>query len=148
MTKTASEISIQQHDVSMAVQQPFLLLCLSLSILAASLLILRSAPVPFFWLAIVWAAGLIMAMFLVRGSWLRAILLNIAILLSLGAAAEAYLALHEYTPPTYQTPLYLPDEALGWVPIKSHQANGIKANPTGLFHRPVGLIFDTTSTID
>jgi len=132
----------------MGVQQPIFLLCLSVSILVASLLILKSAPVPFFWIEIVWAAGLIMAMFLVRGSWLRAILLNVAILLSLGAAAEAYLALHEYTPPTYLTPLYVPDEALGWVPIKSNQARGIKASPTGLFHRPGGLLFDTTYTID
>lgn len=148
MMTTTSGMPIQQPGSKLGVRQTVRLLSLSLCVVAASLLTLKFAPAPFFWLGVIWATSLFMAMFLVHGSWLRAILLNVVIVVSLGAAAEAFLILHEYTPPTYLTPLYVPDDQLGWAPIKSHQAHGIKAGPTGLFHGPEGMLFDVTYTID
>jgi len=145
---TTPGIAIQQTATTPRVRRPALLLTLSLSVVAASLLILKAAPPPFFWIGLVWVVGLIVAIFLANGSWLRAILFNVALMVSLGTAAEAYLTLHEYTPPIYLTPLYVHDDLLGWAPIKSHQAHAIKANASGLFHHPVGLLFDTTYTID
>ncbi len=138
-------------DISgrMRLSQPrWLLRLIVLGAVGSSLLILKFASVPFFWLGIVWSTALLAAIPFVRGSWPRAFLWNTVIVLILGASAEAYVAFHEYTPPTYPTPLFVPDDLLGWAPIKSHQAHGIKANPRGLFHHPRGLLYDTTYTID
>ena len=138
----------QQSDAKQGVRQIVPLLSLSFSVVAASMLILKFAPAPFFWLGLVVATTLFLAIFLVHRLWLRAILFNLVILVILGAAGEAYLILHEYTPPTYLTPLIIPDDVLGWAPIKSHQAHAVKPRPAGLLHGPEGVLFDVTYTID
>jgi hypothetical protein len=148
MIRTTSEITLQQPGTKTGGLRTALLLSLSLSVVAACLLILKFAPAPFFWLWLTLAAVLWAAILGVHGSWPRAILFNLGIVACLLAAVEGYLILHEYIPPTYLSPLFIPDEVLGWAPIKSHQAHAIKANPAGLFHHPIGLLFDTRYTID
>lgn len=145
--------AIQESPMATSVKRAktrnvFSLLSLFLCIAFVSAIILKAAPAPFFWLGMLWATGLCVAMGFVQGSWPRAILLNIAVLVSLGAGIEAYCVLHEYIPPTYLVPLYVPDDTLGWAPIKSHQAHAIKPGPAGLLHGPRGYLFDVTYSID
>jgi hypothetical protein len=81
--------------------KPFLfLVSLLVSAVAASLLILKAAPAPWFWLWLTWAAVLFTGIFVVKGSWPRAILLNLGIVAILLAATEGYFVTHEYLPPT------------------------------------------------
>ena len=64
------------------------------------------------------------------------------------AGVEAYLITHEYTPRIFTPGFMVPDDALGWAPAKGMQATAMEAVRSGLFHRPVGKIFDTGYTID
>lgn len=126
----------------------FSLLALFLSVALISMLILKAAPAPFFWLGMLWATGLCVAMGFVQGSWPRAILLNVAVIVCLAAGIEAFCVLHEYTPATFIVPLFVHDDILGWAPIRSHQARAIKPGPAGLLHGPWGSLFDVTYSID
>lgn len=128
----------------------FLLLsALLLSVLAASVAILKFAPVPFFWLWLTWAAFLFASILVVHGAWPRAILFNFGIVLCMLAAVEAYLSSNEYTSPIYPDgDFYVHDDLLGWAPVKGMQAHAIKFGPAGLLNHPSGLLFDTTYTID
>jgi hypothetical protein len=130
-------------------RQLVVLLCILVSAVAASFLILKAAPVPFFWLWLTWAAALFAAIFAVDGDWLRAILLTLGILAILMATAEGYLSVHEYTAPVYPDGGYfLPDDVLGWAPAKVMKAHAVKPKPPGLFHHSDGYLFDVTYTID
>jgi hypothetical protein len=130
--------------------KPFLfLVSLLVSAVAASLLILKAAPAPWFWLWLTWAAVLFTGIFVVKGSWPRAILLNLGIVAILLAATEGYFVTHEYLPPTYPDGgFFVPDDALGWTPAKGIKAHAIKYLPAGLLHGPEGMLFDRTYTID
>ena len=124
------------------------LLTLSLAAVGASLLILKFAPVPFFWLWLTWAVVLFAAILCVHGDWPRAILLNLGIVACLLAGTEAYFSAHEYTAPTFSNGFYVSDDVLGWAPTKGIQAHAFKAGPTGLFHGPMGVLFEENYTID
>lgn len=116
---------------------------------AASLLILKAAPAPFFWLWLTWAAALFSAFFFVHRSWPQAILLNLGIVACLLAAAEAHLISHEYTPTIFpEGGFFVSDQVLGWAPGKGIKAHAIKYGPAGLLHGPHGLLFDRIYTID
>lgn len=65
---------------------PLVIFCCAV---AVSLLILKFAPAPFFWVWLAWAAALWAGMFGVQGYWPRAILFNLGIAASLLAAVEA-----------------------------------------------------------
>src|SRR5579863_2955090 len=93
----ASTIPRGQSVAKRGARQSLFLALLALSAIAASLLTLKFAPAPFFWLLLTWAAALWLAMIGIHGSWPRAVLLNLGIVASLLAGAEAYLATHEYT---------------------------------------------------
>jgi hypothetical protein len=116
---------------------------------AASLAILKYAPVPFFWLGIMWASAFFLAIFCVQGSWPRAILFNLGVFLCVFAAAEAYFFYSDtYRPPTVTEGLYVQDDLLGWAPAKGMHATSIELGPGGLFHQPAGVLFDVKYTID
>jgi hypothetical protein len=119
-----------------------------LTAVAASLLILRAAPAPFFWIWVTWAVGLFAATLCVRGVWLRPILFNLGFVVWLLAAAEAYLITHEYTNTTFSDGFIVHDPVLGRAPAKAMQAHAFKAGPAGLFHGPTGVLFDVDYTID
>ncbi len=120
-----------------------------LGAVSASILILKAAPVPFFWLWLTWAAALFAAIFPIRGDWLRATLVTLGIMAILMASAEAYLATHEYVPPVYPDgSFFVPDKVLGWAPAKGIKAHAVKPSPPGLFHHSEGFLFDRTYTID
>src|SRR5262249_4191284 len=123
------------------------LLALFLSVVLISMLILKAAPAPFFWLGMLWAAGLCVAMGFVPGSWPRAILLNLAVIVCLAAGIEAFCVLHEYTPATFVVPLFVHDGTLGWAPIRSHQARAIKPGPAGLLHGPGDLYLTSLTAL-
>lgn len=127
---------------------PLTRVSVSLGLLVTSLLILKLAPVPFFWLYLAWAAVLFGAMFFVRGDWPRAILLNIGILLCMFAGVEAYFVRYEYTPPTISPGFNVHDEVLGWAPAKSSRGYSMEPGPRGVFHGPRQSVFDVTYTID
>lgn len=129
-------------------RQSLFLASILFSAVAASLLILKTAPAPFFWVWLTWAAVLFAAIFRVQRAWPRAILFNLGIVAILLAAAEAYLITHEYTPPISSAGLWVPDDVLGWAPTKGMQAHAFKAGPAGLFHGPSGVLFDVNYTID
>jgi hypothetical protein len=119
------------------------------SVVSVSVVILKFAPAPFFWLWLTWAAFLFAAILIVHGSWPRAILFNFGILLCLLAAAEAhYFCREKYGARTISDGFYAHDNVLGWVPTKGIQAHVIKANPGALLHHPVGLMYDVRYTID
>jgi hypothetical protein len=114
-----------------------------------SLTVLKWAPAPFFWLWINWAVTLFVAVFCVRGAWLRAFFVNAGIVAILLATAEAYLYTHEYTVPIYPDGAYfVSDDVLGWKPTKGVHAHAIKPLPASLFHHPRGRLFDVVYTID
>jgi hypothetical protein len=113
----------------------------------ASILILKFAPAPFFWMFATWAAAFFLAMFAVPGSWTRAILLNLGLVLCILAGTEGYVFTHEYTPPITPDGFWAHDEALGWAPTQGTKFHVFKSNPAGLFHHPEGLLFDQTYTI-
>ena len=115
---------------------------------AASLLILRAAPAPFFWLWLTWAAALFAAIFCVHGVWLRPILFNLGFVACLLAGVEAYFIAHEYTPPIFSDGFRVRDAVLGWAPTKGMQVHAFKPGPAGLFHHADGVLFDVTYTID
>ena len=115
---------------------------------AASLLILKAAPAPFFWIWITWAGALFGATLCVRGFWLRPILFNIGFVACLLASVEAYLITHEYTDTTFSEGFIVRDPVLGLAPAKGMHAHAFKAGPTGLFHGPSGVLFDVDYTID
>jgi hypothetical protein len=129
-------------------RQPLFLVSLALSAIAASLLILKFAPAPFFWLCLTWAAALWAAMIGIHGSWPRAILFNVGIVASLLAGAEAYLVTHEYTTTIFSDNFLAHDDQLGWAPPKGIQAHAFKARFVGLFHGPTGVLFNVNYTID
>jgi hypothetical protein len=130
-------------------RQLWLLTCILISAVAASILTLKAAPVPFFWLWLGWAAALFAAIFLVHGDWPRAILFSLGIVAILMASTEAYLSAHEYIPPVYPDGEYfVHDDVLGWAPAKGIKAHAIKPGPAGVFHHPEGFLFDVTYTID
>jgi hypothetical protein len=116
---------------------------------AASLLILKFAPAPFFWAWLTWAAAFWAGMFGVHGSWPRAILFNLGIVACLLAAAEAhYFSTENYAARTVSDGFYAHDDVLGWAPTKGIEAHVTKANPGALLHHPVGLMYDVKYTID
>ena len=84
----------------------------------------------------------------IHGSWPRAILLNLGIVASLLAGAEAYLATHEYTTTIFSEGFIVPDDVVGFAPAKGIQAHAFKARNVGLFHAPTGVLFNATYTID
>ncbi len=113
-----------------------------------SLLILKAAPAPFFWIWLTWAAALFAAIFCVRGDWLRLTLFNLGFVSCLLATAEAYLITHEYTGTTFSDGFVVHDAVLGRAPAKGMQVRTFKAGPAGLFHGPAGVLFDVKYTID
>jgi hypothetical protein len=125
----------------------FFLMFIFLGVVAASLLILKFAPAPFFWGGLAWAAALWVAIIGVHGSWPRAILLNLGIVAIMLAGAEVYITANEYTSPTLSDDFYVPNDVLGWAPAKGI-GHGFKAGPAGLFHGPKGVLFDVDYTID
>src|SRR5208282_3570014 len=104
--------------VPLRARQFRLLACIFFSGVAVSLLILKAAPAPFFWLGLTWAAALWVAIFCVRGSWPRAILLNLGIVACLLAAAEAYFFTNQYKGPVFSEGFEVHDDVLGWAPAK------------------------------
>ena len=132
-----------------AVRRPVLFpALLSISAIAASLLILYFAPAPFFWLLLTWATALWLAIFSVRGSWPRAILFNLGMVACVLAVVEAYMLTHEYTPRIFSPGFMVPDDALGWAPSKGMEATALEVGHAGLFRHPVGKKSDTRYTID
>lgn len=129
-------------------RQLFLLAAIFCSAIAASLLLLKFAPAPFFWLWLTWAIAFWVAILGVQGSWPRAILFNLGILACLPAGAEAYLITHEYTPTVFSHGFIVHDEVLGWAPAKGIKAHAFKAGPAGLLHGPEGVLFDVNYTIN
>jgi hypothetical protein len=147
--KLESAVAIDRRDAKRRARQLRLLLAILSGATAASLLILKFAPVPFFWLWLTWAAFLFAAILIVHGSWPRAILFNFGIVLCLLAAGEAYLSTNEYTSPIFlDGDFYVHDDVLGWAPNKGIEAHAIKLGPAGLLNHPAGLLFDTRYTID
>jgi hypothetical protein len=135
--------------VPLRARQLTVLVCVLFSAVAASVLILKAAPVPFFWLWLTWAAAFFAAMFLVRGDWPRAILSSLGIMAILMATAEVYYSAHEYKAPVYPDGGYfVHDDILGWAPAKGIRAHAIKPSPAGLFHHSEGSLFDVIYTID
>lgn len=124
-----------------------LLLVLSIGLVAASLLIVKTIPAPFFWLGVVWAAGLFVAIFFVRGSWRRAILFNLGVVACFLAVAEAYFYAHDWPPQVITNGFVVPDDILGWAPTKGMQAHAVEGLG-GLFRRPGRSLYDVTYTID
>ena len=146
---TTSPISTRPRITTRRTRRlPFLASTLFIAI-AASLLILKFAPAPFFWVLLTWGTVLFASIVSVRGAWPRAILFNLGIVAMLLATAEAYFITHEYTTPIYPDGGYfVSDDVLGWVPTKGIHAHAIKPGPAGLFHGPKGRLFDVTYTID
>ncbi len=120
---------------------------LFLTAIAASFLIMKFAPSPFFWLGLIWATVFWAAIFLVHGSWPRAILLNLGVVACLLAAAEAHYT-YGYVPPTVTSGFHVHDDTLGWALAKGMRAHSIEVGPASLLHHPVGVTFDVTYTID
>lgn len=143
---TDSPIALRQPAVQ-ASQRLRSLLYICAGAVGASLLILKAAPAPFFWLWVTWAGVLFSGMFFVRRSWPRAILLNVGIVFCMLAAFEAYLVTHEYTPPVFPADFYIRDSVLGWAPTKDMKVHAFKPQPAGLLHHARGVMFDTTYTI-
>ena len=136
------------EQMGRARQFPFLLAIL-VSTIAASVVILKFAPAPFFWLWLTWAAVLFAAIFVVHRSWPRAILFNLGIVACLLAAAEAhYFTTEKYAARTVSDGFYAHDDVLGWAPTKGIEAHVVKANPGSLLHHPRGLMYDVRYTID
>jgi hypothetical protein len=129
-------------------RQFIFLTLLSFSSIAASVLILKFAPAPFFWFWLTVAATLWSATIGIHGSWHRAILFNLGILMCLLAGAEAYLVTHEYTTTIFSDDFLAPDDLLGWAPPQATKAHAFKARSVGLFHGPVGVLFNVDYTID
>lgn len=126
-----------------------LLASLLFGAIAASLLILKFAPAPFFWVWLAWAAVLFAATFRVHGDWLRPILFNLGIVACFMAGAEAYFfTADKYIPPTRSNGFFVDNDILGWAPTKGMQAHAVETGPAGLFHHPAGVVFDATYTID
>ena len=120
-----------------------------LSAIAASLLVLHAAPAPFFWLWLIWAAALFVAIFFVHRPWPQATLLNLGIVACLLAAVEGYLVRHEYTPVVFPDGgFFVYNDVVGWAPAKGIKAHAVKYGLGGLLHHPHGLLFDGTYTID
>ena len=135
-------------DAKVVLRRFFLLASISISAVAGSLLILKFAPAPFFWVWVTWAAAFWVAILGVHESWPRAILFNLGILTCILAGAEAYLISHEYTPPIFSPGFWVRDEVLGWAPTRGMLVHAFKAGPAGLFHGPAGVVFDVNYTID
>jgi hypothetical protein len=115
---------------------------------ALSVLILSSAPAPFFWLGLTWAAVLFAAILFVKRSWPKALLLNLGVVACVLAAIEGYLVTHEYVPPVYPDgDIYVHDGILGWAPKSASSVHAIKPMPTGLLYPPQGTLFDVHYTI-
>lgn len=93
-------------------RQYLFLASISFSVIVGSLLILKFAPGPFFWVFLTWAAALFASMFGVHGSWPRAILLNLGIVVILLAGAEAYLTMHAYAPTVVSSGFIVRDDVL------------------------------------
>ena len=85
------------RGVKRGMRQSLFLASISFSAIVASLLILKFAPAPFFWVFLTWAVVLFAAMFGVHRSWPRAILFNLGIVAIMLAVTEGYLITHEYT---------------------------------------------------
>jgi hypothetical protein len=129
--------------------QFLILLAILVSTLSASVVILKFAPAPFFWLWVTWAAILFTAILGVHRPWPQAILFNLGIVACLLAAAEAhYFRAEKYAARTVSDGFYAHDDVLGWAPTKGIQAHVIKANPGTLLHHPVGLMYDVRYTLD
>lgn len=125
---------------------PFLLF-ICVSAITASVLLLKFAQAPFFWIWLTWAVACWAAMFGVRGSWPRAVLFNFGILAVLLAIAEGYLVEHEYTGTIFSSGFTVHDDVLGWAPAKGIQAHAFKVVPAGVFRRPTERLFDVYYTI-
>ncbi len=119
---------------------------ISFSAIAVSLLILKAAPVPFFWVLLLWDAILFAAIFRVERAWPRAILFNLGFVAILLAAAEAYFHLNEFPPQVVTNGFSVPDDVLGWAPTKGMQAHAVEFMPS--FHGPERTIYDVKYTID
>lgn len=149
MVEAIQAVPTGLRDTKRGAWQYLLSAALFFGAVAASLLILKAVPAPWFWLWLTWAAVLFAAIFLVHGSWSRAILFNLGIVAILPAIAEAYLITHEYVPPIYPDGgFFVADDALGWAPAKGMKAHAIKYGPAGLLHGPAGVLFDRIYTID
>jgi hypothetical protein len=122
-------------------------LCLSAG--ASSLVVLKFAAAPFFWVWLILAFSCFIAMSLVHRDWTRAVLLSFGFAACLLSFVEARLIELEYVPPTYVNGRFIvPDAVLGWAPAKDFRAHAIKPGPAGLFHGPRGVLFDRIYTID
>jgi hypothetical protein len=146
--KLESAVTIGRRDTKRGARQFRLPLAVFSGATAVSLLILKFAPAPFFWLWVTWAAALWAGMFGVRGSWPRAILFNLGIVACLLAALEVYFRVNQYVPPIVTDGFSVPDDVLGWAPAKGIEAHAVKQGPAGLLHGPKGLLYDVTYTID
>jgi hypothetical protein len=141
--------AVRSTERKRGARQFLLLAAILVSAVAASAVILKFAPAPFFWLWLIWAAFLFASIFVVHGSWPRAILFNLGIVACLLAATEAhYFCTEKYAARTVSDGFYAHDDVLGWAPTKGIQAHVIKANPGALLHHPVGLMYDVRYTID
>jgi len=114
-----------------------------------SLLALKFAPAPFFWVCIAFATACFVTLFCVHGSWPRAAFWNAGVFAMLLAGGEAYFIRHEYTVPIYpEGGYFVQDDVLGWMPTKGIRAHAIKPGPASVFHGPEGRLFDVYYTID
>ena len=84
-----STVQARQRGAKREVRQFLFPASLLISAIAASLLILQFAPAPFFWMLLTSAVALWAAIFVVHGSWPRAILLNLGIVACMVAGVEA-----------------------------------------------------------
>lgn len=145
---TTSAVHGDSSGTKRRTTKPLVLASILFSAVAASLLILKFAPAPFFWLWLTWAAALFAAIFCVRGEWLRAILFNLGIVACLFAGIEAYFFTNEYVGPAFSDGFIVHDAILGWAPGKGIHASAFEPGPAGLLHRPEGVLFDEKYTID
>lgn len=74
---TISAASAGPRDAKRRARQSLFLASILFSPIAASLLILKAAPAPFFRVLLTWGAVLFVTIFRIHGIWLRPILFNL-----------------------------------------------------------------------
>lgn len=104
-------------------------------------LCLRFAPVPWIWIGWGWTSVLVVAASHARSTWLRAILVNVALLTAVVAGAETYLTLRPPPHTVFSDGYMVEDDALGTAPARNAKGHSI-----GYEHGKVA--YDVTYTID
>lgn len=120
---------------------------IAVAAILVSLLILKFAPEPFFWVWLTWAGIFFLAANSSHGEWRRASFSNLAIFACLLAAAEAYCLAHEFPANTMTNGFSVSDGVLGWAPQKGMRAHAAE-RVGGLFRGPGRSIYDVEYTID